>query len=73
MNDAILWDVPNISVHTHPQQEPIHKERNPPFLERLAVEKHVIHHEYDILNELKMYFSRSLYYILLMIYQFTVG
>ena len=53
MNDAILQDVPNIPVHTHTQQEPTQEQIIPPFLEQLAIEKPVIHPEYDILNELK--------------------
>ena len=55
MNDAILQDVdiPKIPVHTHPQQEPIQEQRIPPFSERLAIEKLVVHPEYDIMNELK--------------------
>ena len=40
-------------MHTHPQQEPTREQIIPPFLERLAIEKPVIHPEYDILNELK--------------------
>ena len=40
-------------MHTHPQQEPTQERRIPPFPERLAIEKPVIHPEYDILNELK--------------------
>ena len=72
MNDTILQDVPNIPVHTHPQQEPTQERRIPPISEWLAIEKPVIHPEYDILNELKMFVSRSLYYKLLRIYQFIV-
>ena len=53
MNDTILQDVPKILVHTHSQQEPTQEQRIPPFPERLAIEKPVIHPEYDILNELK--------------------
>ena len=55
MNDAIFEDVKilNITVHTHPPQEPIQEQRVPLFLERLVIEKHVVHPEYDILNELK--------------------
>ena len=52
MNDTILKDVPNISVHTHPEQELIQEQRIPPFPKRLAIEKPVVHPEYDILNEL---------------------
>ena len=52
MNDTFLQDVPNISVHTHPQQESIQEKRIPPFLEQVAIEKPVDHPEYDILNEL---------------------
>ena len=54
MNDAILQDVSNIPVHTHPQQEPTQEQRIPPFSERLAIEKPIIHIKYDILNELKI-------------------
>ena len=46
-------DIPNILVHTHPQQEPIQEQSIPPFSERLAIEKPVVHPEYDIMNELK--------------------
>ena len=46
-------DIPKILVQTHPQQEPTQEQRIPPFLERLAIEKPVVHPEYDILNELK--------------------
>ena len=55
MNDAILEDVdiPNILVHTHPQQEPTQEQIIPPFPKRLAIEKPIIHPEYDILSELK--------------------
>ena len=55
MNDAILQDVdiPNIPVHTHPQQEPTQEQRIPPFLEWLSIERPVIHPKYDIMNELK--------------------
>ena len=55
MNDGILYDenISKIPMHTHPQQEPTQEQRIPPFPERLAVEKPVIHPEYDILNELK--------------------
>ena len=53
MNDAISQDVPKILVHTHPQQEPTQERRIPPFQERFAIEKPVIHPKYDILNELK--------------------
>ena len=55
MNDAILQDedISNIPVHTHPRQEPTQEQRIPPFLERLAIEKPMIHPKYDILNELK--------------------
>ena len=42
-----------IPVHTHPQQELAQEQRIPPFPERLEIGKHVIHPEYDILNELK--------------------
>ena len=59
-------------MHTHPQQEPTQEQRIPPFSKRLAIEKPVIHPKYDILNELKMSVSRSLYYKILMIYQYTV-
>ena len=52
MNDTILQDVPNIPVHTHPQQEPTQEQRIPLFLEWLAIEKDVIHPEYNVLNEL---------------------
>ena len=45
--------MPKISVHNHLQQEPIQEQRIPPFLERLAIEKPLIHPEYDILSELK--------------------
>ena len=31
MNDTILQDVPNIPVHTHPQQEPTQEHGIPPF------------------------------------------
>ena len=40
-------------VHTHPQKEPTQERRIPPFPERLAIEKPLIHLAYDILNELK--------------------
>ena len=55
MNDAILQDedISNIPVHTHPQQEATQEQRIPPFLERLVIEKLVVHPEYDIMNELK--------------------
>ena len=46
-------DIPNIPVHTHPQQEPIQEQRIPPFSERLAIEKPVVRLDYDIMNELK--------------------
>ena len=53
MNDAILQDVLKILVHIHPQQEPNQEWRIPPFPEWLAIEKPIIHPEYNILNELK--------------------
>ena len=53
VNDVGLQDLPKILVHTHPQQEPTQERRIPPFLEQLAIEKPIIHLEYDILNELK--------------------
>ena len=53
MNDNILQDVPKITVHTHPQQEPTQEQRIPPFPKRLVIKKPVIHPEYNILNELK--------------------
>ena len=55
MNDVILEDVNilKIPVHTHPLQDPIQEQRVPLFLERLVIEKLVVHPEYAILNELK--------------------
>ena len=55
VNDAMLEDVniPKVPVHTHPPQETIQEQRIPPFLERLVIEKPVVHPEYNILNELK--------------------
>ena len=53
MNDTIMQDVPNISVHTHPQQEPIQEQGILPFPEWLVIEKPVVHPQYDIFNELK--------------------
>ena len=55
MNDVILEDVnnPKVLVHTHPPQETVQEQRVPPFLERLVIEKPIVHLEYNILNELK--------------------
>ena len=55
MNGVILKYVviPKIPLHTHPHQEVAQEERIPPYLEHLAIEKRVIHPEYDIINELK--------------------
>ena len=55
MNDVILEDVniPKVPVHPHPPQESIRDQRVTPFLERLVIEKPVVHPEYNILNELK--------------------
>ena len=55
MNDAILEDVniPKVPIHTHLPQEIIQEQRITPFLERLLIEKPVVHPEYNVLNELK--------------------
>ena len=46
-------NIPKVLVHIHPPQETIQEQIIPPFLERLVIEKPVVHPEYDILNELK--------------------
>ena len=73
MNDIILKDVDisKIPVHTHPQQEPTQDRKNPPFPERLVIEKPVIHPEYDILNELKNIHVKIPLLRAIKIYQFT--
>ena len=55
MSNAILEDdtVPKPTTHPPPQKESTRIEKTAPFPERLAIEKPIIHPEYDIMNELK--------------------
>ena len=55
MSDAILEDdaVPKTVTHLPKKKESTRMEKTDPFPERLAIEKPIVHPEYDIVNELK--------------------